>query len=374
MPSRPLLDAAPLPHPRVLVVDDDAHLRRLLQDVLALEGLQVQTAADVPGAEAILAVEEPDLIVLDIMLPGQSGLDFCRGLAQRTPPIPVLFLSARGTADDKVAGLAEGAVDYLAKPFDPAELVARCRAALRTQQRARASAQSALVQFQSEVLGLIGHELRTPLSLVLGYAELLQARGESLTAERSAEFLQEIAVGSHRLARMLEDVLLVVSHPPPHEPLDLRALIDRAVNDCASTFESHDVALLRRGAKTPLPMRGAESLLCAALRHLLENAAVFSASGATVDLSTRVVGDRVQIAVRDHGPGIADTEQERIFDRFYQSSRGATRTHGGLGLGLAIVRRAAEDHHGEIQVASTVGAGSTFTLVLPLTVATDPSG
>src|SRR4051812_48814653 len=172
-------DACPPPAagtrpPQVLVVDDNANLRRLVHDNLVLEGMAVRAAADVPAARAALAEATPDLIVLDVMLPGASGFDLCRELSANPAfrDVPVLFLSARVETEDKIPGLGLGAVDYLGKPFDPAELVARCQAALRTQALARASAQAEVDRFKDQVLTLVGHELRTPLPLVLGYAEL----------------------------------------------------------------------------------------------------------------------------------------------------------------------------------------------------------
>ena len=218
-------DAAPppgQPHtPQVLVVDDDANLRRLVHDNLVLEGMAVRAAPDVPAARAALADWTPDLVVLDVMLPGASGFDFCRELsaAPALRDVPVLFLSARVETEDKITGLGLGAVDYLGKPFDPAELVARCQAALRTHERARASAQAELDQFKDQVLTLVGHELRTPLAIVLGYAELLRARGDDLSPDRLDAFLREIAAGSTRLARLLEDVLLLVAPVPRLQPL-----------------------------------------------------------------------------------------------------------------------------------------------------------
>lgn len=353
--------------PRVLVVDDDAHLRRLVHDNLALEGMAVRTAADVAEAERVLAEWVPDLVVLDIMLPERSGLDLCAQLSQRQPPIPVLFLSARGTPEDKVLGLATGGVDYLAKPFDPAELVARCRAALRTQEHARARAHQELEAFKSEVLALLGHELRTPLSLVLGYAELLQARGETLSQRHLETFVSEIAAGSQRLARVLEDVLLLASPPGQRRPVDLRTVVDEAVADATPALAAARVSLAYQRPPAPVPLAAAWPLLLRqALRHLLENAAAFAPAGSTVQLTVATDAHHAAITVADQGPGIPPEEQPRVFERFYQVSRGPGRMHGGLGLGLAIVRRAADDHGGEVVLDSAPGAGTRVTLILPL--------
>jgi two-component system, sensor histidine kinase and response regulator len=353
---------------RVLVVDDDANLRRLVRDNLTLEGMEVRAVGDVPAAREALRVWMPDLIVLDVMLPGESGFDFCRDLSAdpATQNLPVLFLSARTETEDKITGLGLGAVDYLAKPFDPAELVARSQAALRTRRRAQETAQHDLDHFKDEVLALVGHELRTPLSLVLGYAELLRARGDSLPPEQLNIFLQEITSGSTRLARLLEDVLLLVTPPPTLGPLDLRDSVAQAIVATAPRYEERQVTLDYTPPAAPIIVIGAPLALLAAARHLLENAATFSPMGASVRASLVTVGKEARFAVADEGPGIAPEEQERVFERFYQVSHGLSREYNGLGIGLAIVRQVASQHDGVVSLDSTPGLGSRFTLSLPL--------
>jgi len=371
-------DSAPLAGARVLVVDDDANLRRLVHDNLALEGMDVRAAGDVPAARAVLAAWAPDLIILDVMMPGESGLDLCRDLGTQpaTRDVPVLFLSARTATEDKVAGLALGAVDYLAKPFDPAELLARCQVALRTQRRARTAAQAEINRFRDEVLGLVGHELRTPLTLVLGYAELLRTRGETLTPPRLNDYLHHMTVGSTRLAQIVEDVLYLLGPAPHLEPLDLREPVDEAILASETRYEERDLCLDFHRPAQPIPVRGARPALTVASRHLLDNAAAFSPAGGRVRVVLRTVGaqaeagSEAQLSVADDGPGIAPADQERIFERFYQVSRGASREHTGLGLGLAIVRRVASQHDGRVSLQCAPGEGSCFTLYLPLAVST----
>ncbi len=359
---------APVAAARVLVVDDDANLRRLVRDNLVLEGYEVRAVGDVPAAREVLRAWTPDLIVLDVMLPGESGFDLCRALSANpaTQDIPVLFLSARTETEDKVTGLGLGATDYLAKPFEPAELVARCTAALRTRQRARTAAARDINRFKDEVLAVVGHELRTPLSLILGYAELLRARGDSLTPERTDAFLQEIASGSARLARIIDDVLLLIAPLPPLGPLDLRDPIAQAVSAVRDAFTQRGVTLAYQPPAQPVPVRGVATALAAAARHLLENAASFSPPGEAVEARLSIVEPEARFAVTDHGPGIPPEEQARIFERFYQVSQGLTRARGGLGLGLAIVREVARQHGGHVSLDSTPGLGSRFTLSLPL--------
>ncbi|PSM15161.1 response regulator transcription factor [Stenotrophomonas maltophilia] len=127
---------------RVIVVDDDASIRDAIADCLLLHGFQVRVAADAAGLDLLLLNERPDAIILDWMMPGEDGLSVCRRLQARA--IPILMLSAMGATPDRVIGLEMGADDYLAKPFDPRELLARVRALLRRQDKLRAQVASEL--------------------------------------------------------------------------------------------------------------------------------------------------------------------------------------------------------------------------------------
>ncbi|WP_343653436.1 response regulator transcription factor [Stenotrophomonas sp.] len=127
---------------RVIVVDDDASIRDAIADCLLLHGYQVRVSADAAGLDLLLLNERPDAIILDWMMPGEDGLSVCRRLQARA--IPILMLSAMGATPDRVIGLEMGADDYLAKPFDPRELLARVRALLRRQDKLRAQVASEL--------------------------------------------------------------------------------------------------------------------------------------------------------------------------------------------------------------------------------------
>ena len=117
--------------PHILVVDDDARLRRLLSRYLAEQGFRVTTAAHVPEARDKLRAIQPDALVLDVMMPGETGLDLTATLRKDRQDLPVLLLTARGAPEDRIAGFESGADDYLGKPFEPYELVLRLRAMLR---------------------------------------------------------------------------------------------------------------------------------------------------------------------------------------------------------------------------------------------------
>jgi len=184
-------DATPLIH--VLVVDDDARLRALLQRYLAEQGFRVTTADHAAAAREQMRSMQPDALVLDVMMPGETGLDLTTSLRREAAGVPILLLTARGAPEDRIAGFEAGADDYLGKPFEPYELVLRLRAMLR---RVPAPEPSGPVRLGPLTFDLARAELSGPdgvVHLTGGEAALLLALAERpgtvLTREWIAEHL-----------------------------------------------------------------------------------------------------------------------------------------------------------------------------------------
>ncbi len=219
--------------PHLLVVDDDARLRALLQRFLAEQGFRISVAADAAAARNALAAMAFDLLVLDVMMPGETGLELVESLRRAGNDMPVLMLTARGAPDDRVAGFEHGADDYLAKPFDPRELALRIRTILRRAAPPPAQAMPAPVQLGSRWFDAERLELRGPdgtQRLTGGEASLLIAlahrAGEVLSREEIAAALgtpdageRAVDVQVTRLRRKIE--------PDPREPRYLHTVRHR---------------------------------------------------------------------------------------------------------------------------------------------------
>ena len=177
--------------PHLLVVDDDTRLRELLRRYLAEQGFRVTAASDAAGARAKLASMQFDLIVLDLMMPGENGLDFASDL-RRTSAVPILMLTAMGEPEDRILGLERGADDYLPKPFEPRELVARIRTVLRRAPQPHASPLPRIVRF-GNCLFEIDRQLLTragaPVRITSAEAGLLKALALAHGAPLSREEL-----------------------------------------------------------------------------------------------------------------------------------------------------------------------------------------
>ena len=218
----------------ILVVDDDARLRALLQRFLTEQGFRVSTAENAATARAALADMAFDLLVLDVMMPGETGLDLTAALRAEGQEVPILMLTARGAPDDRIAGLEQGVDDYLAKPFDPRELALRIRTILRRATPAPAAPQSlAPMQIGNRWFDIERAELRGPdgiIRLTGGEAALMQAlarrAGEILSREDIGEALgtpdageRAIDVQVTRLRRKVE--------PDPREPRFIQTIRHR---------------------------------------------------------------------------------------------------------------------------------------------------
>jgi two-component system, OmpR family, sensor histidine kinase SenX3 len=213
----------------------------------------------------------------------------------------------------------------------------------------------------------VGHEIKTPVGALQLLAEAaLDAHDDAAAVQRFVGRMQHEA---QRLSRLVQD-LLDLSRLQGGEPLpapttvSVDAIVDEAVDRARLAAESHGIEIVP-GGDVGLEVRGEEGQLVTALTNLLDNAIAYSPDGTRVAVGVHLRGGVVEIGVTDQGIGIAQAEQERIFERFYRVDPARTRATGGTGLGLAIVKHTVSNHGGEVTVWSQPGNGSTFTMRLP---------
>jgi signal transduction histidine kinase len=213
-------------------------------------------------------------------------------------------------------------------------------------------------QIKADFVAVIGHELRTPTTVIKGYLHTLINRGEALDTKTRQLALGSIDANVDRLIRLIEDLLFVSSIDSSRarlhiEEIDLGELVD--------TYKGDRVSVRRPRRELQLSVDRAK--VDQVLHHLVENALKYSQGDVRIEVANR--GDEVHVAVIDHGPGIYSGDVPRLFDRFWQLDGSSTRPHGGTGLGLYICRRLVEAHGGRIWCESRLGVGSSFTFVLP---------
>jgi two-component system, OmpR family, sensor histidine kinase SenX3 len=215
------------------------------------------------------------------------------------------------------------------------------------------------------------HELKTPVGALALLAETVEDAADDPEAVR--RFAGRMRQEASRLTNLVQD-MITLSRIQAAEPIldpvpvKLDAVVAEALDRCRMKASARGIELIATGTHG-LSILGDEDLLVTALRNLLENAVAYSPDKTRVDVSTRLAGrDAVEISVSDQGIGIPERDLERIFERFYRVDPARSRATGGTGLGLAIVKHVTAAHGGEVNVLSTEGAGSTFTLRLPLRV------
>jgi two-component system sensor histidine kinase/response regulator len=348
----------------VLIVDDFPDALALYEAVLVEDGHRVRTAPN--GTEALRHVDdrEPELVLLDVSMPGLDGVEVLRRLRARRNggPAVIMLTAARREPHAIEAGLKEGADAYLTKPIDSRELVARVRAALETFRLKR----SFEAQRRDHIAMLV-HDLRHPLSSLGLIAEVLDA--EDLTPPERRHVVAQIRSMCSEMARLVDDVLAASRLEAgvfSVEPRSVRvgAVIEPMLSVFTPVATRRRVALAFDGS-LDLEVFADPQKLRQALDNLVANALKFTPRGGRVRIRVWREDASVLFEIADSGPGIAPEEKASIFDRYRQGARG--RAAGGAGLGLAIARGIAEAHHGTISVGSAEAAlgGAAFRITLP---------
>jgi PAS domain S-box-containing protein len=240
---------------------------------------------------------------------------------------------------------------------------------LAREQAARQAAEAA-IRLRDTFLSVASHELKTPLTALLGTVHLLErwATRDAVWTDQSYHALQRIAQQARRLTTMVDGLLDLSRLESGQfaltpEPLDLAALVQQVVTAWTAQVNTH--ALTYAGPTTPLMVLGDAGRLEQVLDNLLQNAIKYSPAGGVVTVRAAPCGARVAVAVSDQGIGIAEADQDQLFTPFYRAAPGATPPVGGLGIGLYVVKEIITRHGGDVTVTSTVGQGTTVTLWLP---------
>jgi signal transduction histidine kinase len=365
----------------LLVVDDTAANLRLLTRVLGDAGFRVRPVASGEAALAAARNEPPDLVLLDVDMPEMDGYEVCRRLkADPTlAEVPVLFLSALGETEDKLAAFAAGGVDYVTKPFRVEELRARIathlemrrlRQALELRNRELDASYHKLRELERlrhDLIHMLAHDMRSPLMGISGYLELLEIDRASLT-EDHRDFVARALDATRTLVRHVDAMLDVDRLESSRVPIaaaehDLRHLVERAIAALGPIGASR--VEWRPDSEASRPARCDGELVTRVAGNLISNALLYSDEDQRVEVAVRGgENGSARVEVRDRGPGIPAEVQPRLFEKYVTRgvARGRTRS---MGLGLAFCRLAVEAHGGRIGFDSRDGAGATFWFELP---------
>lgn len=358
---------------RILVVDDEPSARYTLETLLFREGYDLTFA--VSGYDALVRLGQlmPDVILLDVMMPGIDGFEVCRRIKadKRWQHIPVILVTALDTKDDIIRGLDAGADEFLSKPVNGPELRARVRSMLRIKKQF--DELEATVHLREGLSHMIVHDMRSPLAVILMNACIVKA---IVTEPEYSERLDTIERETRRLDSFLNDMLMQAKMQENRlilnrSPVDVVQMVQMVREAYDAVARSAGICLV-----TELPQRKCQpmsldaSLFRRVLDNLLSNALKFSPPGSTVtirvgyseiEIEGRPSRPQMRIQVLDEGPGIAQEHRDRIFDRFEIVSlkeKGVPQ----VGLGLALCKLAVEAHGGRVFVGANEPQGSVFTV------------
>jgi signal transduction histidine kinase len=359
----------------VLVVDDDTRDREALRDELVKEGYRVVEALTGDDALARFAEIDPDLILLNIMMPGTNGIEVCRRLSSdpETAHIPVLFVTSQRRREVRLEGIAAGALDFILKPVDIADLRIRVRnaaqmKALYDESEERFLRISDLETHRDALVHMIIHDLRGPLTSIRGNLDLLKMTMGDEAGSDLEESLKSCIKGADSMNGMIRSILDVSKLESKTleldlEELELRSLVESARDSLGPVAFKVEIEGL---SSQPVRLRCDSELVSRVLVNLLSNALDHSPEEASVVVEVSGDADSARVAVRDRGPGIPAEFQEQIFEKFAQVSGNQKRRKASVGLGLAFCKLAVEAHGGRIGVESADGAGSEFWFQLPV--------
>ena len=354
----------------ILLVDDEESILEIAQSILELEGYIVRTAISAGDAMSVLGNFIPDIIISDVNMPGKSGFEFYKHL--RTIPelqnIPFIFLTGNSDVESIKIGKELGSDDYLTKPVDYYILSSVIRGKLRRRDQLKESQSKQINQIKNNLFRLISHEMRTPLTSILGATELLSEPSENLSPEDLTTFLTMLQANSKRLTKMVDDFLLATKIESG-EIQNGFAVMDIDINPSdliidleqqfSSTLQTQNIKFISTVSNKIVRFTVFLPYLEDILSRLLDNAIKFSRNGDTVTIASEEQTEDYTFILTDTGTGIPKEKQNLLFDKFQQVNREKLEQQG-TGLGLYIAKNLIQLNGGSLRFESEEGKGTSF--------------
>jgi signal transduction histidine kinase len=366
---------------KILIVDDDRLNLRILTGILHPDGYTLAEADSGERALEVYAEFRPDLVLLDVMLPGLNGFETCRTLHKTygAETAPVIFITAKSESADVVEGFTAGGIDYLPKPFRPKEALARIRTHMHNrllveQQRLLVDQLNKADAAKNRFLGMAAHDLRNPLASIRALSEFLQDGTVGALSAEQIDLVQTIHTASQQMLDLVNELLDVATIESGEmkiklEPHNLAKVINKSVELTNIEAEKKNTHITFENVLPPILVKIDAAKMKQVIDNLLSNAVKYSPPGSHITVLLRADDNGCSFAVRDQGPGIPDNERDKLFKDFGRLSAKPTGGEKSVGLGLAICRKIVEAHGGTI-VAENLPApacGCEFRVILSAT-------
>lgn len=367
----------------ILIVDDNPTNLGVLFNTLNQAGFKVLVAEDGERALAQIHRAQPDIILLDVLMPGIDGFETCRRLksSETVADIPVIFMTALSNTVDKIKGFEAGGVDYITKPLQHEEVLARVKTHLMIRQlHQQLEERNELLKEKNQQLedlnaskdtffSIISHDLRSPFTGFLGLTQFIVENIDDWGKDKIKSTTQKLHEAAENLYALLGNLLTwsriqrgMVEHHPVH--FDIADIISRNMILFRSNAKQKDITLesaVASGARVYADLQMVDTII----RNLLSNALKFTQQKGTVTISATLQDTLLYVSIADSGIGIPDNAIDRLFRIDAKYKRAGTAGEQGTGLGLILCKELIEKNGGSIWVESVAQQGTTFTFSLP---------
>lgn len=357
---------------RILIIEDEDNIRETLEDVLSMQDYIVYTASN--GVEGISKAIEllPDLIICDIVMPELNGFEVIKQLKQNplTFTIPFLFLTAKSERHERRYGMELGADDYITKPFQGDEIIRAVETRIAKQSELMEYHKKNLEELQKNIASALPHEMRTPLTVMIGFAQIIQNSINKLSNEEIENMAKSIAEAGERLLRLISNYthfveLLNLEYSDKPKSNKTTNIPERIISDTANTIamrydRMNDLMLSLTNAPINIP----ENHFSKVIEEVIDNAFKFSPSGSEVKISAYKARNYYNISIADRGRGF-EPEQIQKIGAFMQFKR-QDYEQQGAGLGLAIAQKTMSIYNGILNIESTPNQYTIVELRIPV--------
>lgn len=361
-----------LKQPLILVIDDEESIRDSCSQIIVKEGHRAETAEN--GSEGLEKIRnlQPDLVLIDLKMPGKSGIELLEELQTRDPHIISVVITGYGTVGFAVEAMKRGAYDFLQKPFTPEQLRAIIR---RGMERKRLIQEAEKLRHEKKIMEenfitMVSHQLRSPIVAVQQYFEVILAGMTGEVNEKLEQMLRRAYERLQNLLNLTNDWLEMARInkgiiAEKLQPLNIIIVLAKLVALFKPLAQKEQVLIKLDTASDNFLVQGDEETLEPVFSNLISNAITYNKEGGTITISIKEEDEDVIIEVHDTGIGISQEHLPFIFDQFYRVDRREGQKTKGTGLGLSIAKKIVEAHGGSISVTSEEGKGSTFSVTLP---------
>ena len=369
---------------KVLIVDDEPANLRGLYNLLKEYSLRLFTLQDSKLVMDTIEKDKPDLILLDIMMPGINGFDLCKLIKSKKEfsDISIIFISALNDTANIVKGFELGAVDYISKPFQSEEILARLNNQLTIQFQAKELSKlvqnlekkneelSELNTMKNKFFTIIAHDVRNPFSGILGLSQILAEDFETMEREEAKKMIGLIHNSTTKCFKLLENLLQwaksqlnsIEVNPSNNE---LSPLVEK-IFDIYQLQADNKKITLKSEVPSSIYYYADQNLVDLVIRNLINNAVKFTRENGIITISNRIENDKLFISVKDTGMGIPPEIANNLFKLGTNVTRKGSNKEDGTGLGLLVCSEFVKKSGGDIFVESEVEKGSIFTFTLPL--------